>query len=210
MKGLSASELAGSLAVLVERSSREHGGVPVKWLGDGVMVHFRDPAGAVLAALGMGRSSPRPGCRQPTSGSRPGRESGRPDRRLCQRQPGPGGRARGPAGAAPGCDLRRAGAGAATGHRPASTAAGSPPGLVPVARRAAASRGGCPSTADEKGQGVARSLPLLIYRAPGGLRQDPGRVAQSPAEARTCGNQGVAKYVCACRRATLLDGGFHD
>jgi hypothetical protein len=25
--------------------------VPVKWLGDGVMVQFRDPAGAVLAAL---------------------------------------------------------------------------------------------------------------------------------------------------------------
>jgi adenylate cyclase len=48
-----AAELAGSLAVLVERSSREHGGLPVKWLGDGVMVHFRYPAGAVLAALEM-------------------------------------------------------------------------------------------------------------------------------------------------------------
>ncbi|HZD01659.1 MAG TPA: hypothetical protein VFA46_16140 [Actinomycetes bacterium] len=30
-----AAELAASLAVLVDRSSREHGGVPVKWLGDG-------------------------------------------------------------------------------------------------------------------------------------------------------------------------------
>src|SRR5215203_471295 len=48
-----AAELAETLAVLVDRSSREHGGVPVKWLGDGVMVHFRDPAGAVLAALAM-------------------------------------------------------------------------------------------------------------------------------------------------------------
>src|SRR5512132_356687 len=48
-----AAELAERLAVLVDRSSREHGGVPVKWLGDGVMVHFREPAGAVLAALGM-------------------------------------------------------------------------------------------------------------------------------------------------------------
>ena len=48
-----AAELAEGLAVLVGRSSREHGGVPVKWLGDGVMVHFRDPAGAVLAALAM-------------------------------------------------------------------------------------------------------------------------------------------------------------
>jgi class 3 adenylate cyclase len=46
-----AAELAERLAVLVRRSAREHGGVPVKWLGDGVMVHFRDPAGAVLAAL---------------------------------------------------------------------------------------------------------------------------------------------------------------
>ena len=61
MKGLSASELAGSLAVLVERSSREHGGVPVKWLGDGVMVHFRDPAGAVLAALEMVAQLPAAG-----------------------------------------------------------------------------------------------------------------------------------------------------
>src|SRR5919197_1509103 len=46
-----AAALAETLAVLVDRSSREHGGVPVKWLGDGVMVHFRDPVGAVLAAL---------------------------------------------------------------------------------------------------------------------------------------------------------------
>jgi adenylate cyclase len=48
-----AAELAETLAVLVGRSSREHGGVPVKWLGDGVMVHYREPAGAVLAALQM-------------------------------------------------------------------------------------------------------------------------------------------------------------
>ena len=46
-----AAALAEALALLVERSSREHGGVPVKWLGDGVMVHFREPAGAVLSAL---------------------------------------------------------------------------------------------------------------------------------------------------------------
>jgi class 3 adenylate cyclase len=56
-----AAELAGRLAVLVGRSSREHGGVPVKWLGDGVMVHFRDPAGAVLAALGMVEQVPAAG-----------------------------------------------------------------------------------------------------------------------------------------------------
>jgi class 3 adenylate cyclase len=46
-----AAELAAGLAALVERSARAWGGTPVKWLGDGVMVHFRDPAGAVAAAL---------------------------------------------------------------------------------------------------------------------------------------------------------------
>jgi adenylate cyclase len=56
-----AAELAGQLALLVDRSSREHGGVPVKWLGDGVMVHFRDPAGAVLAALDMVARLPEAG-----------------------------------------------------------------------------------------------------------------------------------------------------
>jgi adenylate cyclase len=56
-----AAELAGTLAVLVERSSREHGGVPVKWLGDGVMVYFRDPTGAVLAALQMVEQLPQAG-----------------------------------------------------------------------------------------------------------------------------------------------------
>jgi adenylate cyclase len=56
-----AAELAEALAGLVERSSREHGGVPVKWLGDGVMVHFGDPAGAVLAALGLVEQLPQAG-----------------------------------------------------------------------------------------------------------------------------------------------------
>jgi adenylate cyclase len=56
-----AAELAEALAILVNRSSREHGGVPVKWLGDGVMVHFRDPAGAVLAALQMVEEFPQAG-----------------------------------------------------------------------------------------------------------------------------------------------------
>ena len=56
-----AAGLAEALAVLVGRSSREYGGVPVKWLGDGVMVHFRDPAGAVLAALQMVEEFPQAG-----------------------------------------------------------------------------------------------------------------------------------------------------
>jgi adenylate cyclase len=46
-----AADLAETLAVLVNRSAREHGGVPVKWLGDGVMIHYREPAGAVRSAL---------------------------------------------------------------------------------------------------------------------------------------------------------------
>jgi adenylate cyclase len=56
-----AAELAGALEVLVDRSCREHGGVPVKWLGDGVMVHFREPAGAVLSALRMVEQLPEAG-----------------------------------------------------------------------------------------------------------------------------------------------------
>ena len=56
-----AAELAAGLAVLVERSSRPRGGTPVKWLGDGVMVYFRDPTGAVLAALQMVEQLPQAG-----------------------------------------------------------------------------------------------------------------------------------------------------
>jgi adenylate cyclase len=56
-----AAALAATLAVLVNQLSREHGGVPVKWLGDGVMVHFREPAGAVLAALQLVEAFPAAG-----------------------------------------------------------------------------------------------------------------------------------------------------
>jgi adenylate cyclase len=48
-----AADLAARLARLVRRSSQEHGGTPVKWLGDGVMFYFREPAAAVLAAVEM-------------------------------------------------------------------------------------------------------------------------------------------------------------
>jgi adenylate cyclase len=48
-----AADLAAKLAALVRRSSQEHGGRPVKWLGDGVMFYFRDPGHGVLAALEM-------------------------------------------------------------------------------------------------------------------------------------------------------------
>jgi adenylate cyclase len=56
-----AAALAETLAVLVNRSSREHGGVPVKWLGDGVMVHYREPAEAVRSALGLVDQLPEAG-----------------------------------------------------------------------------------------------------------------------------------------------------
>jgi adenylate cyclase len=48
-----AADLAARLAGLVRRSALEHGGTPVKWLGDGVMFYFREPAAAVLAAVDM-------------------------------------------------------------------------------------------------------------------------------------------------------------
>jgi adenylate cyclase len=48
-----AAELAASLAMLVDRSARERGGAPVKWLGDGVMFHFPQPGQGVIAALDM-------------------------------------------------------------------------------------------------------------------------------------------------------------
>ena len=48
-----AADLATRLATLVRRSAQEHGGTPVKWLGDGVMFYFREPADAVLAAVEM-------------------------------------------------------------------------------------------------------------------------------------------------------------
>jgi adenylate cyclase len=48
-----AADLAARLAHLVRRSAQEHDGTPVKWLGDGVMFYFREPAAAVLAALEM-------------------------------------------------------------------------------------------------------------------------------------------------------------
>jgi adenylate cyclase len=48
-----AADLAASLATLVRRLSQEHGGEPVKWLGDGVMFYFPEPGHGVLAALEM-------------------------------------------------------------------------------------------------------------------------------------------------------------
>src|SRR5918999_293179 len=48
-----AADLADQLGRLVQRTSLEHGGRAVKWLGDGVMLFFREPGPGVVAALGM-------------------------------------------------------------------------------------------------------------------------------------------------------------
>jgi adenylate cyclase len=46
-----AAEVASGLASIVQAAALDHGGRPVKWLGDGVMFHFDEPAGAILGAL---------------------------------------------------------------------------------------------------------------------------------------------------------------
>ena len=48
-----AAELAEDLGRLVQRESVKHGGRAVKWLGDGVMLHFPNPGRGVAAALDM-------------------------------------------------------------------------------------------------------------------------------------------------------------
>jgi adenylate cyclase len=48
-----AADLAATVARLVRRSSVQHGGKPIKWLGDGVMFYFGDPGPGVRAALEM-------------------------------------------------------------------------------------------------------------------------------------------------------------
>jgi adenylate cyclase len=48
-----AAALIEQLTPLVTRASDRHGGKVVKLLGDGVMFHFREPEGAVLAAFEM-------------------------------------------------------------------------------------------------------------------------------------------------------------
>ena len=46
-----AAEVASELAGVVQDAARTHRGRPVKWLGDGVMFHFADPAGAIRSGL---------------------------------------------------------------------------------------------------------------------------------------------------------------
>jgi adenylate cyclase len=56
-----AADLAGTVSRLVQRSSVQHGGKPIKWLGDGVMFYFDLPSQGVRAALEMSDSLPAAG-----------------------------------------------------------------------------------------------------------------------------------------------------
>jgi adenylate cyclase len=55
------AQVAGRLASLVKRVSREQGGRPIRWLGDGGMFHFREPWAAVIAGLDMVERAPTVG-----------------------------------------------------------------------------------------------------------------------------------------------------
>lgn len=48
-----AADLAATLARVVRRISVQHGGKPIKWLGDGVMLYYPNPGAGVRAALEM-------------------------------------------------------------------------------------------------------------------------------------------------------------
>jgi adenylate cyclase len=56
-----AADVASRLASLVKDISRRRGGNPIRWLGDGGMFRFRDPAGSVEAGLDMVEQAPRIG-----------------------------------------------------------------------------------------------------------------------------------------------------
>jgi adenylate cyclase len=52
------ARIAAQMSSVVEQVASSHQGVPVKWLGDGVMVSFRDPGPAVHATLEMIERAP--------------------------------------------------------------------------------------------------------------------------------------------------------
>ena len=53
-----AAQVAGRLAALVNDISRRRGGRPIRWLGDGGMFYFREPATAVVAGLDLVERGP--------------------------------------------------------------------------------------------------------------------------------------------------------
>ncbi len=57
----SAADLAAALAELVQEASSRHRGRAVKWLGDGVMFHFRRPVDAVRCGLELIHRAPSEG-----------------------------------------------------------------------------------------------------------------------------------------------------
>jgi adenylate cyclase len=63
-----AAEMAATLGRLVQRGTDDHGGRPVKWLGDGVMLYFTEPVGAVISALELAQSVPAAGLPLPHTG----------------------------------------------------------------------------------------------------------------------------------------------
>ena len=63
-----AARLAEELGRVVQRAAARHRGRAVKWLGDGVMLHFPDAGPGVAAALEMVERVQRPGCRPRTWG----------------------------------------------------------------------------------------------------------------------------------------------
>jgi adenylate cyclase len=52
---IAAADLAHQLGRIIQRTATDFGGRPVKWLGDGVMLHFPNPGRGVEAALAMVR-----------------------------------------------------------------------------------------------------------------------------------------------------------
>ena len=48
-----AAEVAAGVAGVVQEVAARRGGRPIKWLGDGVMIHFADPAAAVVSGIDL-------------------------------------------------------------------------------------------------------------------------------------------------------------
>ena len=55
------ARVAAGMSGVVDRVAARHGGQAVKWLGDGVMLYFRDPSRAVSATIEIVREAPRVG-----------------------------------------------------------------------------------------------------------------------------------------------------
>jgi adenylate cyclase len=53
------AKLAADMAQIVDRIAGEHSGQVVKWLGDGVMIYFRDPGPAAAATIEIVEAAPQ-------------------------------------------------------------------------------------------------------------------------------------------------------